>query len=81
MVPRPGEPPHAMTLFDAPHVAKGVIVSERDGRTFQPCAFCGEELVGVETGSGEWFESFAVGECVGDGCSGTRKGRNHDPSD
>ena len=61
-----------------PHVAAGHTVSEAaPGFTYQPCAFCGFPLAGTRTGSALAFTRYAVGECVGKGCSQ----RESDPRD
>ena len=52
---------NAGDLFERPHVAEGVIWSERDGRTFQACKVCGAELVGAPTGAGVALDTFDTG--------------------
>lgn len=67
-----------LDLFRPPHVAANRIVSERDGRTYQPCMFCGAELVGAVTGTGIRLQTFAEGECVGVDCPRQDK-KGHKP--
>jgi uncharacterized C2H2 Zn-finger protein len=77
MVPRPGEPPRAMSLFPdaSPHRAASVIVSERDGDTYQPCERCGTPLVRKRTGEPGRLVPFDDGEQVGSGCPGNKTRR------
>ena len=69
-------------LFERPHVADGVIWSEREpGRTFQACAVCGAELVGVPTGAGVKLDTFDDGTEVGSGCPGKKQKRRSHATD